>query len=79
MSNAEFVLPLLMMAALIAALFTGYPVVFVLAGIGLFFAGIGSAFDLFNMAQLFLIVSRSGAPLPRTRCWSRSPCSSSWA
>lgn len=58
MSNAEFVLPLLMMAVLVAALFTGYPVVFVLAGIGLFFAGIGSAFDLFNMAQLFLIVSR---------------------
>jgi tripartite ATP-independent transporter DctM subunit len=58
MTTLEFVLPLLMMAMLIALLFSGYPVAFVLAGVGLIFAAVGAAFDLFNMAQLFLIVSR---------------------
>ncbi len=58
MSQLEFALPLIMMAALVALLFTGYPVAFVLAGVGLVFAGIGSALDMFNLAQLFLIVSR---------------------
>ena len=58
MSTVEFVLPLVMLATLIVVLFSGFPVAFVLAGVGLIFAAIGSAFDLFHAAQLFLVIGR---------------------
>ncbi|MDB4044205.1 TRAP transporter large permease subunit, partial [Emcibacteraceae bacterium] len=39
-------------------LFSGYPVAFVLGGIGLFFGLIGMGFDVFNFKEFFLINSR---------------------
>ncbi len=39
-------------------LFSGYPVAFVLGGIGLFFGLIGVGFDVFNFKEFFLINSR---------------------
>ncbi|MGF1527930.1 MAG: TRAP transporter large permease subunit [Candidatus Competibacterales bacterium] len=38
---AEYTLPLLMIAALMAGIFSGYPVAFVLAGVGILFTFIG--------------------------------------
>ncbi|MEM6616587.1 MAG: TRAP transporter large permease subunit [Pseudomonadota bacterium] len=51
-------LPLWMFAFLGALLFTGYPVAFILGGIGLFFAFIGSMVGEFRLQQLFLIPLR---------------------
>lgn len=58
MSTIEFVLPLVMLATLIVVLFSGFPMAFVLAGVGLIFAVVGSMFDMFRAAQLFLIIGR---------------------
>ena len=54
----EFVLPALMFLTLAALLFTGYPVAFVLGGIGLVFGFIGVLFDVFGPARLFNILPR---------------------
>jgi tripartite ATP-independent transporter DctM subunit len=51
-------LPLWMFVALGALLFTGYPVAFVLGGVGLAFAGLGDALGLFRLQQLALIPLR---------------------
>jgi len=51
-------LPLWMFAALGLLLFTGYPVAFILGGIGLAFAFIGTTVDAFRIQQLFLIPLR---------------------
>ncbi|WP_286133823.1 MULTISPECIES: TRAP transporter large permease subunit [unclassified Labrenzia] len=58
MTAFETVLPLTMMGILIFILFTGYPVAFCLAGVGLMFTVVGGMFDMFHPMQLFLIVSR---------------------
>ncbi|MBN9672016.1 TRAP transporter large permease subunit [Labrenzia aggregata] len=47
-----------MMGILIVILFTGYPVAFCLAGVGLIFTVVGGMLDMFHPMQLFLIVSR---------------------
>ena len=52
------ILPLLMFAALAVLLFSGYPVAFVLGGIGLAFGFIGMAFDEFQFALFGVIPSR---------------------
>ncbi len=52
------ILPLLMFAALAVLLFSGYPVAFVLGGIGLVFGFIGIAFDEFTLYQFGSIPSR---------------------
>jgi len=56
----EFItyLPLLMFPVLAVFLFSGYPVAFVLGGIGLFFGLMGVALDVFNFNEFFLIISR---------------------
>jgi tripartite ATP-independent transporter DctM subunit len=54
----ETVLPLSMLGLLVVILFSGFPVAFCLAGVGLVFTLIGGAFGMFQPAQLFLIVSR---------------------
>ncbi len=51
-------LSLSMLAVLMVLLFTGYPVAWCLAGVGLLFAGLGMILDVFNPMQLFLVVSR---------------------
>lgn len=51
-------LPLLMFPVLALFLFTGYPVAFVLGGVGLLFGLIGMGFDIFNFKEFFLINSR---------------------
>ncbi|WP_244273860.1 TRAP transporter large permease [Stappia indica] len=58
MSTFEVVLPLTMLGGLVLILFSGFPVAFCLAGVGLAFAALGAAFDMFYPMQLFLIVSR---------------------
>ena len=52
------ILPILMFPILAVCLFSGYPVAFVLGGIGLFFGLIGMGFDVFNFKEFFLINSR---------------------
>ncbi|MDG1437981.1 MAG: TRAP transporter large permease subunit [Emcibacteraceae bacterium] len=51
-------LPLLMFPILTICLFSGYPVAFVLGGVGLMFGLIGMGFDVFNFKEFFLINSR---------------------
>jgi tripartite ATP-independent transporter DctM subunit len=54
----EDYLPLFMFAALGFLLFSGYPVAFVLGGIGLAFGFLGMAFDVFSFIQFFNVVPR---------------------
>lgn len=58
MSTFEMVLPLTMLGMLVFILFSGFPVAFCLAGVGLMFALLGGMLDMFHPMQLFLIVSR---------------------
>ena len=51
-------LSLSMLAVLMVLLFTGFPVAWCLAGVGLLYAGLGIVLDVFNPMQLFLVVSR---------------------
>jgi len=51
-------LPLFMFAALGILLFSGYPVAFVLGGVGLAFGFIGIFFDVFNFIQFFNLLPR---------------------
>jgi tripartite ATP-independent transporter DctM subunit len=51
-------LPLFMFGALGLLLFSGYPVAFILGGIGLLFGLIGIYFDVFTLIQFFNIVPR---------------------
>ncbi|TCT10024.1 tripartite ATP-independent transporter DctM subunit [Tepidamorphus gemmatus] len=51
-------LPLWMFVALAVLLFTGYPVAFILGGVGLAFALIGDLFGVFRLQQLALIPLR---------------------
>jgi tripartite ATP-independent transporter DctM subunit len=51
-------LPLMMMGALVVLLFSGFPVAFVLAFVGLAFALIGHALDLFPVQALFTLPVR---------------------
>ena len=54
----EDYLPILMFAALAILLFTGFPVGFVLGGVGLAFGFIGMYFDVFSQVELFNLVLR---------------------
>ncbi|WCL53085.1 TRAP transporter large permease [Gimibacter soli] len=54
----EEYLALLMFAALVPLLFTGFPVAFVLGGVGLAFWGIAVAMGLENGQSFFLVVAR---------------------
>ena len=54
----EDYLPLFMFAALGILLFSGYPVAFVLGGVGLAFGFIGIYFDVFNFIQFFNLLPR---------------------
>ncbi|MBL4602343.1 MAG: TRAP transporter large permease subunit, partial [Emcibacteraceae bacterium] len=58
MNSIIELLPLLMFPVLATCLFSGYPVAFVLGGVGLFFGLIGMGFDIFNFKEFFLINSR---------------------
>lgn len=51
-------LSLSMLVVLMAVLFTGFPVAWCLAGVGLLYAALGMVLDVFNPMQLFLVVSR---------------------
>ena len=74
----EDYLPAFMFGALAILLFSGFPVGFVLGGVGLAFGFIGVALDVFHVIQFFNL------PL---RIWGIAdnlvlvaiPCSSSWA
>ncbi len=54
----EDYLPILMFAALAILLFTGFPVGFVLGGVGLAFGFVGMYFDVFSQVELFNLVLR---------------------
>ena len=54
----EDYLPLFMFAALGILLFSGYPVAFILGGVGLAFGVVGMLFDVFSFIQFFNIVPR---------------------
>jgi TRAP-type mannitol/chloroaromatic compound transport system permease large subunit len=54
----EDYLPLFMFAALGLLLFSGYPVAFVLGGVGLVFGFVGMAFDVFSFIQFFNLLPR---------------------
>lgn len=56
--EAGEVLALVMFAAACGALMLGFPVAFTLAGVALFFAWIGAAFDVFDLALLHALPSR---------------------
>lgn len=58
MSAFETGLPLGMLGLLVVILFSGFPVAFCLAGVGLVFALVGGMLGMFHPMQLFLIVSR---------------------
>ena len=51
-------LPVLMFATLALLLFSGFPVAFVLGGVGLGFGFLGIAFDVFSFIEFFNIISR---------------------
>ena len=51
-------LPVFMFLALAILLFSGYPVAFVLGGVGLFFGFIGISLEVFNLIEFFNILSR---------------------
>jgi len=52
------ILAVAMFAATIGAVLLGYPVAFTLAGVGLMFAGLGMAFDVFDPAILAAVAGR---------------------
>ncbi len=54
----EDYLPLFMFAALAMLLFSGYPVAFVLGGIGLAFGFVGMYFEVFSFIQFFNVAPR---------------------
>ena len=54
----EDYLPLFMFAALACLLFSGYPVAFILGGIGLVFGFVGMFFDVFAFIQFFNVAPR---------------------
>ena len=51
-------LPVFMFLALALLLFSGYPVAFVLGGVGLFFGFIGIHYEVFSLIEFFNILSR---------------------
>ena len=57
MSGVEF-MPIFMFLALAILLFSGYPVAWVLGGVGVIFGAIGILFGVFNFIEYFNIVSR---------------------
>ena len=57
MSGIEF-MPVFMFLALAILLFSGYPVAWVLGGVGVTFGAIGIYFGVFNFVEYFNIVSR---------------------
>ena len=63
----EDYLPAFMFAALAVLLFTGFPVGFVLGGVGLMFGFIGIYFDVFSQIEFFNLVLRVWAS-PTTWC-----------
>ena len=54
----EDYLPIMMFAALAILLFSGFPVGFVLGGVGLAFGFVGMYFDVFSQVELFNLVLR---------------------
>lgn len=58
MASLIDLLPILMFPVLGFFLFSGYPVAFVLGGVGLFFGLIGMELGIFNFKEFFLINSR---------------------
>ncbi len=51
-------LPVFMFLSLAILLFSGFPVAFVLGGVGLGFGFLGMAFDVFSFIEFFNIISR---------------------
>ena len=51
-------LPVFMFLALAILLFSGFPVAFILGGVGLSFGFIGIQFDVFSLIEFFNILSR---------------------
>ncbi|MBT6031976.1 MAG: TRAP transporter large permease subunit [Kordiimonadaceae bacterium] len=58
MDSLIYFLPALMFPVLALGLFSGFPVAFVLGGVGLLFGLIGMGLDVFNFKEFFLINSR---------------------
>lgn len=51
-------LPVLMFVALACLLFTGYPVAWILGGVGIAFGFIGYEFEVFRLIQFSLVMNR---------------------
>ncbi len=58
MFSVELLLPAVMFITMGFMLFSGYPVAFVLGGVGLAFGLVGYAFDLFQLRQYFNLLPR---------------------
>lgn len=56
--SLDYVLPAAMFVSLFLLIFSGFPVAFVLGGVGIGFAGLGIALDLLVPARLFLSAPR---------------------
>ena len=52
-------LPLFMFLALMALMFTGYPIGFILGGVAILFGAIGIVADVFSFAEFFIFVPRT--------------------
>ena len=58
-------LPVLMFLALALLLFSGFPVAFVLGGVGLFFGFIGIFFEVFSLVEFLIFYREFGVECVR--------------
>ena len=66
-------LPLFMLPVLAAVLFSGYPVAFLLAGVGLLFAGLAVLFDLMPVVALYNLPLRVSASISNSLIYPAVP------
>ena len=59
-------LPVLMFLALALLLFSGFPVAFILGGVGLMFGFIGIFYEVFSFIEFFNILSEFGEEYVKT-------------
>lgn len=72
-------LALIMFVAMFFLIFCGFPVAYVMGGMGIVFGYIGYLLGVFPFTSLSNVILRMwGGVLPSIPFWSRSRCSFSW-